>query len=217
MGSFIGCLVLIFGIILFSRKSSDYHFIEKDLKKSKSEILGKEGEIEVSQVLNTLPNDKYVIINDLIYLYNNSTRQIDHVVVSNYGIFIIETKNYSGKIYGSDKYNTWIQYLGKKKYKMLNPILQNYGHMKALEDKIPEYKHYFIPIVCFTNKSILAVKTKNIVINLNKLTEIILSYKTEVLIPDIFEVAQNLKNLSLQGMDGISQDHLDNIKKYKKR
>lgn len=211
-----GLWVLFIGIFILYKKLQEYDFVSKEIENtSRKEELGKIGEEEVANVLGTLPNTDYIVINNLLYLYKNSTHQIDHVVVSNYGIFIIETKNYSGRIYGSDKYNTWIQYLGKNKYKMLNPVLQNYGHLKALESIIPEYKEYFIPIVCFTNKSTLNIKSKNIVINLSNLLDTIKNYNNEVLIEDINIVAKNLTNISLDRMNGINQDHLNNLQKFK--
>ena len=39
----------------------------------------------------------------------SGTTQIDHVVVSKYGLFTIETKNYRGKIYGDDARDKWTQ------------------------------------------------------------------------------------------------------------
>lgn len=38
--------------------------------------------------------------------------QVDHVVVSPYGIFVIETKNYTGWIYGSEHQAKWTQTFG---------------------------------------------------------------------------------------------------------
>ena len=59
--------------------------------------------------------------------------QIDHVVVSKYGVFVIETKNYSGWIFGSEKQKNWTQTIYKKKTRFYNPILQNNTHIKALQ------------------------------------------------------------------------------------
>jgi len=216
--------VIIFGSLAILLLSLNEHSIVKKqineeykrfsltLSNSSNEKLGKIGEIEVSSVLRILPKDRYIVIDNLLYLNNNRTHQIDHVVVSNYGIFIIETKNYSGSVYGSDRNNTWYQYLANKRYTFLNPVLQNYGHVRALESKIPEYKDYFVPIVCFTNKSKLKVKTKSYVIQLKDLLELITSYNTEVLIPDINLVAQNLINLSID-MPGALEHHSSSINK----
>ena len=57
---------------------------------------GKRGERRVLAKLSQLP-DEYTILNDLVFRTENGTTQIDHVVVSKYGIFTIETKNYRGE------------------------------------------------------------------------------------------------------------------------
>lgn len=56
---------------------------------------------------------------------------IDHVVISKYGVFVIETKNYRGWIIGNEKSEYWTQVIYKRKERLYNPIKQNYGHIKA--------------------------------------------------------------------------------------
>ena len=86
-----------------------------------------------------LPKDKYYKYNDILLPKEQGTTQIDHIVVSQYGIFVIETKNLSGWIYG-DQYNKyWTQKFFKKTYRFYNPIHQNYGHIKTLEALLPRY------------------------------------------------------------------------------
>ena len=63
---------------------------------------------------------------------DGATTQIDHVVVSMYGIFIIETKNYAGWIYGSEKQAQWTQVLYGTKNRFQNPLHQNYRHTMEL-------------------------------------------------------------------------------------
>lgn len=63
--------------------------------------IGAVGESKVSGILQSLP-DEYRKINGVIIPNKNGTTQIDHIVVSRYGIFVIETKNYSGWIFGAD-------------------------------------------------------------------------------------------------------------------
>lgn len=76
------------------------------------------------------------------------TTQIDHVIVSNFGIFCIETKSHSGWILGrkNDKY--WTQSINYKKYRFYNPLRQNYGHVKSLE-QILTLLNISIPIYSF--------------------------------------------------------------------
>ncbi|MCB1878082.1 MAG: NERD domain-containing protein [Chromatiales bacterium] len=63
----------------------------------------------------------------------DGTTQIDHVFVSRYGIFVVETKTLKGWIFGSERNATWTQKLYKQTFKFQNPLRQNYKHVKALE------------------------------------------------------------------------------------
>ncbi|MGO4370436.1 nuclease-related domain-containing protein [Paenibacillus sp. MCAF20] len=74
-------------------------------------------------------------LNDLL-IPNAKSRtgysQIDHLIVTPYGIFIIETKNYNGEIKGTREDRNWS--VGNR-FKMYNPLMQNYGHIKAVEQQ----------------------------------------------------------------------------------
>lgn len=76
---------------------------------------------------------------------NNRTSEIDFVVVSKKGLFVIECKNYAGNIYGDAKRQKWIQYLGNKKSYFYNPLLQNRAHCENLRKYLAKYND--IPIV----------------------------------------------------------------------
>ena len=80
----------------------------------------------------------------------DGTTQIDHVFISPYGIFALETKHMSGWIFGSEKQSHWTQKLYKRTYKFQNPLRQNYKHIKALEATLgidPKYLHSVITFV----------------------------------------------------------------------
>ncbi|MCA6128739.1 nuclease-related domain-containing protein [Thalassolituus oleivorans] len=59
--------------------------------------------------------------------------QIDHIFISKHGLFVVETKNYKGWIFGNEKQAQWTQKLYKKSYRFQNPLRQNYKHQKALQ------------------------------------------------------------------------------------
>lgn len=101
-------------------------------------LKGKGGEWFVSRKLEELDSKYYKVINDVMLPSkgNTGTTQIDHIVVSNYGLFCIETKAYRGRIYGNTHNKNWYQYLAGKKYEFYNPLFQNYAHIKSLEDLI---------------------------------------------------------------------------------
>ena len=63
----------------------------------------------------------------------DGTTQIDHIFVSCFGIFVVETKNMKGWILGEENQKEWTQKFFKKSFKFQNPLRQNYKHVKALE------------------------------------------------------------------------------------
>ena len=70
---------------------------------------GKVGEKIVAGKLNRLPKDQYLVLNNVTIPTPKGSSQIDHLVVSIYGIFVIETKNYNGWIYCGEHAEYWTQ------------------------------------------------------------------------------------------------------------
>ena len=82
----------------------------------------------------TLDSSVYHQLNNVtIQLADGSTTQIDHVIVSRFGIFVIETKNMSGWIFGRADQPQWTQsFPNGDKFKFQNPLHQNHRHVMAL-------------------------------------------------------------------------------------
>jgi hypothetical protein len=76
----------------------------------------------------------YHLLNHITLKHGDSTTQIDHVLVSCYGVFVIETKHYKGWIFANPKHETWTQVLFKAKFKFQNPIHQNHRHVVAVRE-----------------------------------------------------------------------------------
>lgn len=107
----------------------------------------------VINIVTWLKLDKEVyhrLNNITLPLTNGGSTQIDHVVVSVYGIFVIETKNYKGWIYGSEKQKQWTQaFANGRKYKFQNPLRQNYLHIKTLAELLELETSYFHSMIAF--------------------------------------------------------------------
>ncbi len=73
------------------------------------------------------------LFNHITLEVDGGTTQIDHILVSRSGVFVIETKNYSGWIFANPRQATWTQTFFRKKFKFQNPIFQNIRHVKAVE------------------------------------------------------------------------------------
>ena len=81
-----------------------------------------------------LDGEIYKDLNNVTLNASNGTTQIDQIIVSKFGIFVIEVKNLKGWIFGDEKAAKWTQVLYGKKYQFQNPLRQNFRHTKALSD-----------------------------------------------------------------------------------
>ena len=93
----------------------------------------KKTELKLSLALGS---DIYTIYHDIVIPSINGTTQIDHVIISPFGLFVVETKNLKGWIYGTDTQSTWTQVVYKSKYKFQNPLRQSYRHKKVLSNHL---------------------------------------------------------------------------------
>ena len=143
------------------------------------------GEKRVASILKRLPEDRYKVINNLLINNNGFTSQIDHVVISVYGIFVIETKAHKGWIYGSESSDYWTQNIYGKKYQLRNPIHQNYGHIKALKQLLHEYPTLrYISIVAFSREASLGVSSNVPVIYWNQIRSVIEQFENRIMNED---------------------------------
>lgn len=111
---------------------------------------GWEGELSTQFALwMRLDSEIYRRFHNLIIQAENGTTQIDHVVLSKYGIFVIETKNYEGWIYGGEKQRTWTQNLFGRKHSFQNPLHQNYKHTRSLAERLQIEHSKFHSLVFF--------------------------------------------------------------------
>ena len=173
-------------------------------------IVGWFGEYWTKQALNKLPKDKYTLLNDVFISTDKGTHQIDHVIVSKYGIFSIETKQYNGYITGNKYDKNWVRHAGNKKYYYTNPIRQNYGHVKALSEllKIDESKIY--NIVCIPSKAKLKIEHDGELVGYDTIVNKILSFKNEVIYNED-EIVDIIKSNNITDKT-TKKEHIKNIK-----
>ncbi|MEE1207175.1 MAG: NERD domain-containing protein [Muribaculaceae bacterium] len=178
------------------------------------------GEISVACRLKNLDVKLYTVLNDVRLQNHNRTTQIDHIVVSPYGLFVIETKDYSGKIYGGYDSQIWKQYIGHESYRIYNPRLQNLGHIKFLIEKFPQlqkYSSHIHSIVVFTysselklrsdyNAEIDVMRPNNILWHIKTFTEEIITQE------ECNAIADAIRNANIDDPEWLSQ-HKVNVTK----
>ncbi len=158
-------------------------------------IKGAIGEYNIARRLKKLNKKKYKVFNDIYLKIDGESTQIDHLVVSVYGIFVIETKNYDGWIHGSEQSAYWTQSFYKNKTKFRNPIKQNWAHIYFLKNILANFGYLkYHSIIVFVGKA----KLKNVYSNIpviygNEILKTIKKNKTVVLtLPEVEEITTQL-------------------------
>ena len=119
--------------------TSSYYKITKNSYFGTYRDKGKYGEYLVYKHLKAMENNgAKFLFNLYIPKQNGETIEIDILMISPKGIFVFESKNYSGWIFGSENQRYWYQTLPNRfkmchKEKFYNPVKQNISHIKALE------------------------------------------------------------------------------------
>lgn len=171
------------------------------------------GEMRVARILEKLPEDKYSVINNLLLNNSGYTSQVDHVVVSVYGIFVIETKTYQGIIIGGENSEQWTQNIYGHKYEFRNPILQNYGHIKSLKQALGDYKSVpFISIVAFSSQANLRVSSNIPVVYWSQILDVIRGYENPVIKESDVRRITRLLMASNTDSKETRKDHVKNVK-----
>ena len=169
------------------------------------------GELKVKLVIGrTKPDIKYVINNLTLRIGENKTSPIDHVVINEHGVFVIETKNYSGRIYGNETQLEWTQVLnyGNVKNKLYNPIKQNRTHLyhisNLLNGKLPLFS-----AVVFVQGNTQYINASG-VYNLRELRRLLKSNTGEYLSPEKMEEAYKTL-LNANDASITKREHIQNI------
>lgn len=172
-------------------------------------------EREVVDVLaQNLDCKEYYIFNNLILPsdYGIST-QIDHVVVSKYGIFVIESKDYNGWIFGSVNSKKWTQCLPRGyKFQFQNPLRQNWGHVTALKALLPFVGENIYNVVVFSDNCEFKTPRISNVLFLSELADYIKKWRSDRLDEQNMLMAIGKLSYLCQAIDITLEEHVNNVK-----
>lgn len=104
------------------------------LVKSRSpSFKGEAGEAEVARIAKRfLPEQSYKAFHNIYLASGRGITQVDHIFVSQFGVFVVETKNMTGWIFGNERDRQWTQKIFQHTNRFQNPLRQNYGHMRVV-------------------------------------------------------------------------------------
>lgn len=160
----------------------------------------------------------YIVFGDLIIPSVSASiksTQIDHVIISLYGIFCIETKSHQGNIYGSFKRKYWKQYLGNKSYEVYNPIRQNNHHVKSLTHLLrTRLKAPIHSYVVFPYARNIKLDGEKRDLSLNHTIDRILHHRRQVYtLEDVQAMARGLAYVSSR-TDDFRDDHINAVREF---
>ncbi len=173
------------------------------------------GEFLVNLAINIkLDKKKYHLLKNVTLPTEEGTTQIDHIIVSQYGIFVIETKNMKGWIFGDEHQKTWTQKIYKHSSKFQNPLHQNYKHTKTIESLLELEADKIFSIVTFVGESTFKTKMPK---NVTKGGEFIsfINSKTDKIFSEkeVHKIISMIENGQLLKTRKTNKEHITHVKK----
>jgi len=182
---------------------------------------GRKGELGEARVVShlkaALNPDEYVILNDLILPTYDGTTQIDHVVVSRFGVFVIETKNMKGRILGDERKGVWFQklYGSDQLYPFQNPVHQNSKHVRRVQQLLSLRNDDVHNVVAFVGSAKPGTDMPdNVFWTVEELADYIKARRVPVLAQSQVEnFAHILRSVALDANQATRTAHIEDLRK----
>jgi hypothetical protein len=156
----------------------------------------------------------YHLINNVTLPTEDGTTQIDHIIVSVYGVFVIETKNLRGWIFGRPNQKNWTLQHYKKRYTFQNPLHQNHKHIRVLQSISNLEDNQMHSLVVFVGDSEFKTSMPDNVIYGGRFVQFIQSQKTKLLSPkQVLETSQAIEAHRLRRGFKTQRAHVLHVKR----
>ena len=184
-------------------------------------VLGTLGEARLARAIRrAVATDEHVTLHDLPLPFEDGTTQIDHVVLSRYGVFVIETKNMSGWIFGSERDAKWTQTLGRRKFQFQNPLRQKRKHGRAIQTVLGLSQDQMHEFVVFVGSARQKTQVPpNVFFGARRFARHLASFTSQVFTPEqVTSFADRLKDAALAPGRATRRRHVKYVReKAKKR
>lgn len=159
-----------------------------------------------------LPAADYQRVDDVTLPSMDGSTQIDHILLSRYGVFVIETKNMAGWIFGDEHQAQWTQQLYRRRYRFQNPLRQNYRHLKAVQQALALEENQLHSVVNFIGSSTFKTPMPAHVTQGGGFLTYIQGFKTAVFTPeDVAVLRTRLQQARLAPGHTTRQQHLAHL------
>ena len=167
-----------------------------------------------SRIQGQFNTENHVTLNDLTLPVSSGTTQIDHVLICPSGVFVIETKNMSGWIFGGKKQARWTQTLRRQKFQFQNPLRQNYKHVKTVQRVLGLKAGQVHNVVVFAGSA--APKTEmpeNVLWGMRDLDGYLRRQREVVLSPDdVQRIASELRSAAIENGRDTNRAHVASLR-----
>jgi ribosomal protein L37AE/L43A len=155
----------------------------------------------------------YQLIKNVTLPTEDGSTQIDHIIVSKFGIFVIETKNLKGWIFGSENQKQWTQQIFKQKHSFQNPLHQNYKHVKTLEKLLDINSDKFHSLIVFVGDSKFKTSMPENVTQGGGYLKFIKSHTQELLSEnEVSTIFEQINSGRLQPSISTNRNHVNHVK-----
>lgn len=164
----------------------------------------------IRQKLNPLI---YVDLHNVTLPTKDGSTQIDHLIFSPYGLFVLETKNYQGWIFGTEKQREWTQQIYRKRSKFQNPLRQNYKHTQTLQELLGIGAEHVHSVIAFVGDCELKTEMPPQVTRGDGFVAYIQSFAQHVWAPEEMQaLIDKLEALRLQPGRATDRQHVAHVK-----
>lgn len=155
----------------------------------------------------------YHLIKNVTLVTEDGTTQIDHIIVSKFGVFVIETKNFGGWIFGSIHQKMWTQKFPHSSRQFQNPLHQNYKHVRVLEEILGMESQIIFSVIVFVGDSTFKTTMPDNVVNHDGYLPYIESKIKPVLSNDqVTAIVYKIRSGRLTPSLKVSRDHIQHVK-----
>ncbi|NRA59808.1 MAG: NERD domain-containing protein [Psychrobium sp.] len=177
-------------------------------------IKGMLGEWRVNRALSgELSQDTYQLFKNVTLPTKDGPTQIDHILLSPFGIFVVETKNMKGWIFGNERQSRWTQKIYRHKSSFQNPLRQNYKHTQTLCQLLDLDKEVVHSVIIFVGSATLKTAMPDNVGHLRQGLDYIRSKQTVLFSPEqVVQFAAILTSNKLSAGLGTHLNHVQHVK-----
>ena len=178
-------------------------------------MIGAAGERRVNSTLSRkLDEQDYILVEDLMLPTLQGTTQIDQIVLSRFGVFVIETKNMSGWIFGGENKARWTQVMRNHKSQFQNPLRQNYLHVRVVQDLLGLRLDQLENLVAFVGSAEPRTEMpRNVFWSIGDLYNYVVSQRTvRFTDAEVREFAHTLRTSALQESKEQRRAHVQHVK-----